>query len=249
MTASERQLGASMDLRDSVAAVTGASRGIGRAIAEALAAEGARLVLNARTDGSLRPALEALRARGVEVEGVAGDVGDEETATRLVAAAEKKWGRLDLLVNNAGIGPRGLLEETAPADFDAVFRTNVRGPYLAMRAAIPGMRRRKSGTIVNLASLAGVNPVPQRAAYAATKWAVIGLSRSVLQEVRKDGIRVIVVEPGSTLTEFGHDARKLEQADRLVRPEDVAAIVVAAVKLPARATLSEFEIRPTDPPS
>ena len=99
-----------------------------------------------------------------------------------------------------------------------------------------------------LASLAGRNPVPMRAAYAATKWAMIGLSRSVLQEVRKDGIRVIILEPGSTLTEFGHDAAKMAQAEKLVRPEDVAAVLVAALKLPARATVSEIEIRPTDPP-
>jgi 3-oxoacyl-[acyl-carrier protein] reductase len=90
--------------------------------------------------------------------------------------------------------------------------------------------------------------VPQRAAYAASKWAVIGLSRSVLQEVRKDGIRVIILEPGSTLTEFGHDPSKLAQSEKLVRPEDIASVLVAALKLPDRATVSEIEIRPTDPP-
>ena len=118
-----------------------------------------------------------------------------------------------------------------------------------MKAAIPALRRQKGGTIVNLASLAGRNPVPMRSAYAATKWAMIGLSRSVLQEVRKDGIRVIILEPGSTLTEFGHDPAKMAQADKLVRPEDVAAVLVSALKLPARATVSEIEIRPTDPPA
>jgi 3-oxoacyl-[acyl-carrier protein] reductase len=135
-----------------------------------------------------------------------------------------------------------------PADFDRVFRTNVRGPFLLMRAAIPEMKRKGGGTLVSLASLAGVNPVPQRAAYAATKWALIGLSRSVLQEVRRDGIRVLILEPGSTLTEFGHDASKLAHEEKLVHPEDIAAVLVAALKLPPRATVSEIEIRPTDPP-
>jgi 3-oxoacyl-[acyl-carrier protein] reductase len=236
-----------MELRGASAIVTGASRGIGLAIAEALAAEGATLVLNARSAGPLEAAAASLRAKGAVVETVAGDVGDEATASSLVDTAART-GRLDLLVNNAGIGHHGPLEKMDPAEFDRVCRTNLRGPFLLMRAAIPAMRRGGGGTIVSLASLAGVNPVPLRAAYAATKWGLIGLSRSVLQEVRRDGIRVIILEPGSTLTDFGHDPAKLEHSDKLVRPEDVASILIAALKLPARATVSEIEIRPTDPP-
>jgi 3-oxoacyl-[acyl-carrier protein] reductase len=235
-----------MDLRNGVAVVTGASRGIGRAIAEALAKEGMRLVLGARTPGPLE---EAARALGGETATVAGDVGDESVASRLIETAVGRFGRLDVVVNNAGIGHHGRLEDMEPAEFDRVYRTNVRGPFLLMKAAIPVMRRQKSGTLVSLASLAGRNPVPMRSAYAATKWAMIGLSRSVLQEVRKDGIRVIILEPGSTLTEFGHDPAKMAQAEKLVRPEDVAAVLVAALKLPDRATVSEIEIRPTDPPT
>jgi len=233
-----------MDLKNGTAIVTGASKGIGRAIAEALAREGMRLVIGARTAGPLE---EAARAIGGEVETVVGDVGDESVAARLVQAAARRFGRIDVVVNNAGIGHHGRLEDMDPAEFDRIYRTNVRGPFLLMRAAIP-MMRGKGGTLVTLASLAGKNPVPNRAAYAASKWAMIGLSRSVLQEVRKDGIRVIILEPGSTLTDFGHDAAKMAQAEKLVRPEDVAAVLVSALKLPARATVSEIEIRPTDPP-
>ncbi len=238
-----------MELRGAVALVTGASRGIGKAIAEALAAQGARLVLSALTAKTLEAAADALRARGAEVETAAGDVGDEAHAAALVDRAVSRFGRLDLLVNNAGIGAKGPLETMELADFDRVVRTNLRGPFLLMRAAIPVLRRQGGGTIVNLASLAAVNPVPQRAAYAATKWAVLGLSRSVLQEVRKDKIRVIVLEPGSTLTDFGHDPAKTAQPGRLVHPSDVADVLVAALRLPARATVSEIEIRPTDPPA
>ena len=237
-----------MELRGAVAVVTGASRGIGRAIAEALAAQGARLVLSALSGRTLEATASALRAKGAEVVTAAGDVGEEGDVEALLAAAERLGGP-DLLVNNAGIGAKGPLAELAPADFDRVFRTNVRGPYLTMRAAIPLMKKRGGGTIVNLASLAAVNPVPNRAAYAASKWAVLGLSRSVLQEVRKDGIRVIVLEPGSTLTDFGHDPAKIAQADKLLRPEDVADVLIAALRLPARATVSEIEIRPSDPPT
>ncbi len=237
-----------MELGGKVAVVTGAGRGIGRAIAEALAREGMRLVLNSLTPARLEEALAAVRARGAEAEGRAGDVGEEAVARGLVETAVARFGGLDVVVNNAGVGPKGPLERMDPADFDRVFRTNVRGPFLLMRAAIPELRRRGGGTLVSLASLAGVNPVPERAAYAATKWALIGLSRSVLQEVRRDGIRVLILEPGSTLTEFGHNPAKLEHAEKLVRPEDVASILVAALKLPPRATVSEIEIRPTDPP-
>ena len=238
-----------MDLRGAVAIVTGASRGIGRAIAEALAAEGARLVAGARTPGRLEEAARALRSQGAEVETLVGDVAEESVAAGLVEAATRRFGRLDVVVNNAGIGHHGPLEAMDPAEFDRVYRTNVRGPFLLMRAAIPVLRRQKRGTLVTLASLAGRNPVPQRAAYAASKWAMIGLSRSVLQEVRKDGIRVVILEPGSTLTDFGHDPAKMAQAEKLVRPEDVASVLVAALKLPDRATVSEIEIRPTDPPA
>lgn len=235
-----------MDLQGAAAVVTGASRGIGRAITEALAKEGMRLVIGGRDEGRLQ---EAARALGGGVEAVPGDVGEEAVAARLVETAVSRFGRLDVVVNNAGIGHHGKLEDMDPAEFDRVYRTNVRGPFLLMKAAIPVMRRQKRGTLVSLASLAGRNPVPMRAAYAATKWAMIGLSRSVLQEVRKDGLRVIILEPGSTLTEFGHDASKMAQAEKLVRPEDVAAVLVAALKLPDRATVSEIEIRPTDPPA
>lgn len=237
-----------MNLNGKVAVVTGAARGIGKAIAEALAHEGANLVLNSRMTETLEEFASTLRDRGVLVETVAGDVGDEAVAAKIIDRTVGTFGRLDVLVNNAGIGHHGPLEKMPLAEFDRVCRTNLRGPFLLMRAGIPHMRTTGGGTIVNIASLAGVNPVPQRAVYAATKWALIGLSRSVLQEVRRDGIRVLVIEPGSTLTDFGHDPAKLENAEKLVKPEDVAAVMVSALKLPARATVSEIEIRPTDPP-
>lgn len=237
-----------MELKGSVALVTGGSRGIGRAIAEALAREGARLVLNGLREEPLRQAVRELQDRGAEVEPFAGDVGDERAAAAMVDAAVRRWGRLDVLVNNAGLGAKGPLAEMTSEAFDRLFRTNVRGPYLLMRAAIPQMRKQGGGTIVNVASLAGVNPVPQMAAYAATKWALVGLTRSLMGEVRKDKIRLLLVEPGSTLTDFGDDAEeKKRKAEKIVHPSDVAEVVLSTLKLPARATVSEFEIRPTDP--
>ena len=237
-----------MELKGAVGLVTGASRGIGRAIADTLARAGARLVLNGLRKDPLEAAAGELRKQGAEVETVAGDVGDEASASAMVQAAISKWGRLDVLVNNAGIGPASPLVEMDPSLFDQVMRTNVRGPYLLMRAAIPPMKKQGGGTIVNIASLAGVNPVPQKAAYAASKWALIGMTRSLMGEVRKDKIRLILIEPGSTLTDFGHNPdEKRAKADKIVHPCDVAEVVLAALKLPERATVSEIEIRPTDP--
>jgi 3-oxoacyl-[acyl-carrier protein] reductase len=233
-----------MKLKNCTAVVTGASKGIGLAIAEALADEGARLIVNARTSEALEGAAGKLRGKGVEVRAVAGDVGDERTVGRIVEAAS---GRLDLLVNNAGIGLKGPVEEMTTEDFDRVVRTNLRGPFLLTRAAIPIMRGQEGGTIVNVASLAGKNAVPNRAAYAMTKWGLIGFGRSVMGEIRKHNIRILTVAPGSTMTEFGHGSEKLSEAPRLVQPSDVAAVVVQALKLPDRATVSEFEIRPTNP--
>ena len=132
--------------------------------------------------------------------------------------------------------------------FHGLFRTNVRGPFLLMRAAAPQMKRQGGGAIVNVASLAGVNPVPGQAVYASTKWALVGLSRSVLGELRKHNIRMLIVEPGSTLTDFGDGDTKRKNADKITHPEDVARVIVAAIALPDRACVSEFEIRPTDPP-
>ena len=237
-----------MKLRGKTALVTGASKGIGRAIAEAFAGEGARLLLNARGEEALRATAGELRGKGAEVETLAGDVGEEEVAGRLVKAAVDRWGRLDVLVNNAGVGHRGPFDEMDVATFDELYRTNVRGPFLLMRAAAAQMKRQGGGSIVNVASLAGVNPVPGQAVYASTKWALIGLSRSVFGELRKHNVRMLIVEPGSTLTDFAGGEEKRKHADKIPHPEDVAQVVVAALALPERACISEIEIRPTNPP-
>ena len=236
-----------MKLKDKTALVTGASKGIGKAIAAALAEEGARVLLNARGESDLQATAEELRGKGAEVETLAGDVGDEEVADRLIKTVVDRWGRLDILVNNAGVGRRGPFEELDAETFDMLFRTNVRGPFLLMKAAAAQMKQQGGGSMVSIASLAGVNPVPGHAVYAATKWALIGLSRSVFAELRKHNVRMLIVEPGSTLTDFEGAEEKKKKADRIPHPEDVAQIVVASLALPERACISEIEIRPSNP--
>lgn len=236
-----------MELKDSVALVTGASRGIGRGIAAALAREGARLVISARGADALDEAHRELEQQGTDVRAVVGDVGDERQAAAMVTAALDSWGRLDLLVNNAGVGYRGAIEEMPTEQFDRLFQTNVRGPFLLIKAAVPQMKKQGGGTIVNISSLAGKNPVPNMAAYAASKWALHGLSMSILGELRRDKIRIIIVSPGSTASNFNVRPEKRAKADRILQPADIAEALIAALKLPARAMVSEIDLRPTDP--
>jgi 3-oxoacyl-[acyl-carrier protein] reductase len=236
-----------MELDGAVALVTGGSKGIGLAIAESLAAENCRLVISARGEADLAEAAHELRAKGAEVQTVAGDVGDEVDAARMLEAATKTWGRIDLLVNNAGVSHHGPVEETPLDVWDNMFRTNVRGPFLLIRGAAPHMREQGGGTIVNVSSLAGKNPVPNMAGYAATKWALNGFSSSILGELRRDNIRIIVVNPGSTATKLLSRPDKLDRIDRILQPVEVAETLLQALKLPDRALVSEIDIRPTIP--
>jgi NAD(P)-dependent dehydrogenase (short-subunit alcohol dehydrogenase family) len=236
-----------MDLRNSVALITGGSKGIGKGIAQAMAAEGCRLVITARSPGPLEDTSRALAHAGAEVVAVSGDVGSEEDTEKMVNAAIENFGRLDILVNNAGIGHKGPVEEMAARDWDDLFRTNVRGPFLLVKSTIPYMKKQGSGTIVNVASLAGKNPVPGMACYAATKWALHGFSVSIMGELRKHNIRTILVNPGSTATEFSPPPTEPEKRMRILQPEDVASILLEALKRPDRAMVSEIDLRPTNP--
>jgi 3-oxoacyl-[acyl-carrier protein] reductase len=162
-------------------------------------------------------------------------------------AVEKKYGRLDILVNNAGIGNfQGKLHELPPDDWDRVLNTNLRGPYYFIRAFAPLMIRGKSGHIINISSLAGKNPVPNGAAYAASKWGLNGLSASVAEELRGQSIRVSVICPGSTATEFGDHSAKNES--KMLTAEDIAQVVAMIVTQAPQSFVSEISIRPTQKP-
>lgn len=234
-----------MELKNAACLITGGSKGIGLGLARALAARGARLTLCARGAEALEAARTELEKLGAEVQTLAADVGEEADAERVVAEAVGRWGRLDLLVNNAGVGASGPVEEIAVEDWDRLFRTNVRGPFLLTRQAVPHFKRQGGGTIVNVSSLAGKNPVPNMAAYAASKWALDGFTQSILGELRRHDIRVVLVHPGSTASEFGGPVSR-EKQERILQPDDIAAMVVTALALPDRAMVSEIDLRPTN---
>lgn len=190
-----------MDLHGKVSLITGASRGIGRAVAEAYAAAGAALAICARSPGELEEAAAALRRGGASLVAVPADVSDQAQVERFVGEALKALGRVDVLVNNAGVpGPRGPLAEVTPDEWAAVVAINLTGPFLCSRAVIPAMRRQGGGSIINVSSWLGRNAMENWGAYGATKWGLEGLTRYLALELKRDRIRVNSVSPGMVAT-------------------------------------------------
>jgi 3-oxoacyl-[acyl-carrier protein] reductase len=232
----------------STAFVTGATQGIGRATAFALGRAGYRVGVCARTASKVETILSELRAEGIEAAGAAADVADPEQVRRSVALVIEQLGEIGVLVNNAGVLIARPFEELTLEDWDVTMATNLRSLYLVTREVLPGMRRRREGTIVNVASLAGRNGFAGGTAYTASKHAVLGFARSLMLEVRKEGVRVVTVCPGSVDTGMLVDQPMLSpNRERILRPEDVAEAILHAVRLPGRALVSELDIRPTNP--
>lgn len=230
------------------ALVTGATEGIGRAIAFALGHAGYAVGVCARTPSKLRTLLEDLSAAGIRAVGHPGDVGLEADARNVVAQVTGQLGPIDVLVNNAGVGILRPFDQLTLDDWDTTMATNLRSLYLVTREVLPGMRERKRGSVVIIASLAGRNGFVGGTAYAASKHAALGFARALMLEARKDNVRVITICPGSVDTPFfQHQSMLAPNLDRILQPEDVAATVLAALALPERALVSELDVRPTNP--
>jgi 3-oxoacyl-[acyl-carrier protein] reductase len=230
------------------ALVTGATQGIGRATSFALGAAGYRIGVCARTESKITALIAELRRAGIEAAGVAADVSDPAQAATAVETIAAELGSIGVLVNNAGVLIARRLEELTLEDWDHTMATNLRSLYLMTRAVLPGMRQRRQGSIVNIASLAGRNGFVGGTAYAASKHAVLGFSRSLMLEVRKENVRVIAICPGSVDTGMLQDQPLLKsEPSRILRPEDVADTVLHALRLPDHALMSELDLRPTNP--
>jgi len=230
------------------ALVTGATHGIGRATAFALGRAGYRIGVCARTAAKVDGLVTELAAEGIEAAGAAADVSDAGQVAAAVPRLVQALGEFGVLVNNAGVLIARPFEELSLEDWDLTMATNLRSLYLVTRAVLPGMRRRREGTVVNVASLAGRNGFAGGTAYAASKHGVLGFSRSLMLEVRKEGIRVVTICPGSVDTGMLRDQPMLKpDPERILRPEDVADAILLAVQLPNRAMVSELDLRPTNP--
>ena len=245
----------SMDLSGRVALVTGASSGFGEAVALGLAKAGAKVALAARREDRLRDLAQRIADAGGQAQVIVADFTDEHQAQRAVRETEAAFGRLDILINNAGVM---YLEPVATADLGrwrSMLELNVLGLIAATQAALPGMTARKDGHIVNIASTAGHVSNPLAAAYSATKFGVVGFSESLRKEVHKDNIRVTVISPGMAATELrDHIAVEAVQtavnsaaaAMRQLTAEDVADAILYAVSRPPHVTINEILMRSTD---
>ena len=230
-----------------VALVTGGTRGIGAAIARKLASEGFTVFVSGRTVESTRTASERFAEEGLTIRGIAADARREDDQKRLVESVAREAGRLDVLVNNAGIGAFGPVDEISPERFRDVVETNLFGPFYATRYAAPFLKKSGAGFVVNIASLASVNAFPGGAAYNASKFGLLGFSDASMLDLRHQGVRVAAILPGSVATDWAHSHGN-QDASWMLRPEDVAEAVADLVRLPDRAIASRIDLRPSWPP-
>lgn len=221
--------------------ITGASKGIGKSCAELFLKKGYIVINASRTDPQ--------KIKNKNYSFIKTDVGKERDIKDLFEKVIKKFGKVDVLICNAGFGRFALLADSKTKDFDEMFNINVKGMYLCMRYALVSMLKRKSGTIINIASIAGKNGIATASIYSATKHAVIGMSSSLMAEVRKDNIRVVTVCPGSVDTNFFDQPGSVLNSSRetILSPDDVAEVCLMASELPQKAMLSDIEIRPLNP--
>jgi NAD(P)-dependent dehydrogenase (short-subunit alcohol dehydrogenase family) len=235
-------------LSGKVAFVTGGSRGIGLAIARALLAEGARVAITATSDATLHAASTALTSAGrtEDIFAIRADVRRHEEVDRAIGAAIQRFGGLDILVNNAGVGIFRPVADLSIDEWHTILETNLTGVFYCCRAALPHLRARGGGWIVNISSLSGKHPFADAAAYCASKAGLNAFTDALMQEVRHDGIRVTCIMPGSVRTEFG--ARRPGSDDWRLAPEDIAQAVCDTIRYPGRSLPSAIELRPSQPP-
>jgi len=230
-------------LQGQVALVTGAGRGIGRAIALELARAGATVALTARTEPELQTLAEAIRSEGGQAAVFPSDLNDDAQVIGLIAAVAGQLGRLDILVNNAGTSVNQTLEKSSTDDFDLLMRVNLRAPFLLCRESIPHLRAQGGGFIVNIASVVAVKGYANQALYAASKHALLGMSKSLAREVQPDHIRVHVICPGGVATEMVTQMRPDLDPSGLIQPHEIAETVVFLVTRRGRAAIDQIDVR------
>lgn len=236
----------SAELKGEVALVTGASRGIGLAIARRLGQMGARVALSGRDARRLESAAAGLRGQGAEVLACQADVRDSGQVARMVERVNAAFGDISILVNNAGVGAFVAVHELSEADWDTVLDTNLKGVFLCSRAVAPQMIRARRGHIINISSLAGKNTFAGAAAYCASKWGLQGLTGCMAEDLRAYGIRVSAICPGSVHTEFSPHAGK--DPLKMLQPDDIAHAVAMLLTQAPQSFISEVHMRPTQKP-
>ena len=235
-----------MSLTTKIAIVTGAGRGIGKAIALALGKAGAYVVVSARTRPEIEAVAKEIETLGAKAHAIVADVSVESDVTSLVKRTVDRFGTVDVLINNAGIGSFENVSELPVEQFDRMWEVNMRGVFLATKEVLPFMKKQRRGDILNIASLASRNAFVGGSGYCATKWALLGFSRCLMLEVREDNIRVITLCPGSVETAFG-DHAAIKNSPAIPKPEDIARVAIDTLLMPRHVMVSEVDIRPTNP--
>ena len=235
-------------LQGKVALVTGAGKGIGRAVALALAAEGVNVGLLARTDSDLQSLAAEIATHGVKTCSVVADVADRAAMEAAAAQIAQELGPVDILINNAGIGHFAKFMEMEPAQWEHIIQVNLMGTYYATRAVLPDMIARQTGDIINISSTAGQRGAAGTSAYSASKFAVLGLTESLMQEVRKHNIRVSALTPSTVATPLALENKLTDgNPEKVMQPEDLAEFIVAQLKLNRRIFIKEAGMWSTNP--
>lgn len=235
-------------LQNKTAIITGAGKGIGKAIAFALAAEGVKVGLIARTAKDLEAVAAEIKSTGGTVEYTTADISNMNQVNAAFAKLTNTLGPIDILVNNAGIGAFANFMDLEPSAWENVIRVNLFGVYYATRAVLPSMIERKTGDIVNISSTAGQRGAAVTSAYSASKFALIGLSESLMQEVRKHNIRVTCLTPSTVATDMAKELKLTDgNPDKVMQPEDFAELIIAQLKLNRRVFVKEAGLWSTNP--
>jgi 3-oxoacyl-[acyl-carrier protein] reductase len=236
------------DLKNKNALITGAGKGIGKAIAIALAKEGVNVILVSRTQSDLDEVATEVTKLGVQSVALAADVSDIDSVNEAVAEALDKFKTIDILINNAGIAAFGKILEMEPQAWERIIQVNLMGTYYTTRAVLPNMIARQTGDIINISSTAGLKGNASTSAYSASKFAVLGLTESLMQEVRKHNIRVTALTPSTVATEMAKDLKLTDgNPETVMQAEDVAELIVAQLKLNRRVFIKESGIWSTNP--
>jgi len=236
------------DLKNKNALITGAGKGIGKAIAIALAKEGVNVILVSRTQSDVDQLATETAALGVKSLALSADVSDINSINSAVEKAFAEFKTIDILINNAGIAAFGNFMTLEPAAWEKIIQVNLMGTYYTTRAVLPNMIERQTGDIINISSTAGLNGNALTSAYSASKFAVLGLTDSLMQEVRKHNIRVTALTPSTVATDLALDLKLTDgNPDKVMQSEDVAELIIAQLKLSRRVFIKNSSIWSTNP--
>lgn len=236
------------NLKGKKAIITGGGKGLGKATALAFAKEGINVAITGRSEKNLQETVAELKALGVNATYASFDVGNHAEVKTGIEAIIKEFGSIDILVNNAGIAAFGKFLEMDAKDWQSIMQTNVMGMYYVTREVLPHLISNKQGDIFNISSTAGINGNGGTSAYSASKFAVIGLSESLMKEVRKDNIRVCTLTPSTIASQMSLDLGITDgDVEKVLQPEDFAELIVSALQLPRRAMLKSASLWSTNP--